>query len=179
MVQSTNSRVPRLYGRLATIRTGGSTSAETSTCRASPGMTLRRPGNRRTTSSRAGRQVTSVSTATTRRAPSASNARVRPPGPGPISTTSHSARLPACRAIFSGQIEIVQEVLPQVFLCPNPVLGDHLPNRWQPVMHRAVGNICRGLPPAAAPVSGLRPGCVRSRGSSRQCRKRCRDPVTS
>ena len=52
-------------------------------------------------SAKAGKQRASFSMASTLRAPSDNSPRVRPPGPGPISSTSVPLRSPACRAILA------------------------------------------------------------------------------
>ena len=97
--QSTRSRDAIPYGRLATTRTGGSPRSSNWRRRASAWITDNRPWAAATRSCRATTQRASRSTATTRRAPASSSARVKAPGPGPISTTVPVERSPAVRAM--------------------------------------------------------------------------------
>jgi hypothetical protein len=68
-------------------------SVAASSASASPAMISRRPGQCVAISASAARQRSSRSIATTFFAPWASSARVRPPGPGPISTTTTPSSL--------------------------------------------------------------------------------------
>jgi hypothetical protein len=97
--QASSRTVETLYGRLATKCRGASPRAVTSSLCASPSITVRRPGKWLAKSSRAGRQRRSFSIAITCRAPAASRARVRPPGPGPTSIVVPWLRSPAARAM--------------------------------------------------------------------------------
>jgi len=86
----------------------------------SPECTVKRPGYRAAISSRAGRHLASRSIAMTCLAPSISNARVRPPGPGPISTTVRSPRLPERRAILRVKLRSSRKFWPNDFFALRP-----------------------------------------------------------
>jgi hypothetical protein len=67
-------------------------------------------------------QRESFSIATTRRAPSNNNPRVRPPGPGPISSTSQADKSPADRAILAVRVKSSKKFCPNFFLLPSHAL---------------------------------------------------------
>ncbi len=64
-------------------------------------------------SSSAGRQRSSRSMAMTRRAPAESSARVRPPGPGPISKDGAGVKRAGGASDLGGDVEVEQEILPE------------------------------------------------------------------
>src|SRR5450631_609109 len=71
-------------------------------------------------SSRAGSARESCSTAMTRRAPDARSARVRPPGPGPISTMTASSSGAAARAIFAVRLRSSRKFWPSDLRAERP-----------------------------------------------------------
>ena len=75
----------------------------------------------------------SRSTAMTRRAPAASSARVSPPGPGPISTTSTPSSGPAARAMRAVRLRSSRKFWPSDFLARETVPADDLAQRRQVV----------------------------------------------
>ena len=113
----------------------------------------------------------------TRAAPSANSARVRPPGPGPTSYTVASASGSAARAMRSVRLRSNRKFCPSDFFAARP---------WRRMTSRSGGR------PSLAPVTtrrakrGFRPwpaapqAAARRRGSSgrrgrcRRCRRRCR-----
>ena len=65
----------------------------------------------------------------TRRAPSASRARVRPPGPGPISTIGGIFERAGGARDPRGEVEVEQEILAERFAGRQAVLADDLAKR--------------------------------------------------
>ena len=118
--QRTNSSVPTLYGKFAATRMGGVRCASGSMSNASPSITCNCPGYRAAISASAGKQRPSFSIANTRRAPSDNNPRVKPPGPGPTSSTSHPDRSPAWRAIFAVRFKSNKKFCPKDLRALNP-----------------------------------------------------------
>ena len=95
----------------------------------------------------------SRSTAITRSAPSASSARVSPPGPGPISSTVTPASAPAARRDAGCEIEIEQKVLSERFFGDETVAANDVAQRRQA-------------------VAGLRSRCRKRRGLSAKAKPR-------
>ena len=91
------------------------------------------PDSARRWLSSAGRQRSSRSTAMTRSAPSRSSARVRPPGPGPTSTTVRPAQRTGRPGDAPRQVEIEDEVLAEALLGAEAEGADDLAQRRQPV----------------------------------------------
>ena len=87
-----------------------------SSARASSATISRRPGQRAAMSASAARQRGSRSTAMTLAAPSASSARVSPPGPGPISMIATPASGPAARAMRPVRLRSNRKFWPSDFL---------------------------------------------------------------
>ena len=88
-------------------------------------------------------QRSSRSMATTFSAPAASSARVRPPGPGPISTIGDAGKVAGRPRDTPGEVEVEQEVLAERFLRRDAVPADDLPQRRQAVLgdHRALSAV--------------------------------------
>ena len=176
-----------LYGRFATILRGFSENIAGSSSSASPAITSRRPGQAAASSPSAARQRRSRSIATTRRAPDASNARVKPPGPGPISMTVAWSSRPAARAIRPVRLRSSRKFWPRRLCGTIPcramtsrsggseaVAGsDDADLAEEFSLQPPVWPPCR--PPAAARQSGSPP--ARHRG--RQSRKQFHDPARS
>ena len=130
----------------------------------------------------AARQRASRSIATTWRAPSASSARVSPPGPGPISMTLASSSGPAARAMRPVRLRSSRKFWPRLLLRGDAVPGDDLaqrrqrrrrtPRRVQPGGSRRVRRV-------AAISAASRSAAIRLSGAGdaacRRCRRRCRD----
>ena len=81
----------------------------------------------------------------TRLAPSASSARVRPPGPGPISMTVAPSSGPAARAIRAVRLRSSRKVLAEGFACRQGMLADDVAQGRQIVDPAHVG-FCRRHP---------------------------------
>ena len=79
---------------------------------------------------------------------------MRPPGPGPTSTTATPASGPAARAI-SGEIEIEEEVLPERLASVKPVRRDHFAQARQAVRGEAHGVSRSASLSAAIRLAGL------------------------
>ena len=78
--------------------------------------------------------------------PAASSARVRPPGPGPISTTATPSSGPAARAMRPVRLRSKRKFWPSDFFAVEPVRGDDLAQRRQAVRGEAHGASARREP---------------------------------
>ena len=85
------------------------------------------------------------------RAPCASSARVRPPGPGPISTTATPSERAGRAGDAAGEVEVEEEILAERFLRREAVRGDDLAQRRQ-----AVGGEAHGARRAASFSAAIR-----------------------
>ena len=113
-------------------------------------------------------------------APSASSARVSPPGPGPISITVAWSSRPAARAMrrvrFRSRMKFWPRLLRAAMPCRamtsrsggNP-LGSAIATRRRRSARR------RAAPPSRRPASTPRSGCRAGPCRCRRCRRRCRD----
>ena len=154
-------------GALAAEQFGGDrTSARRRT------RSRRRPGYRCAIVSSGASARSSRSTAITRLAPSASSARVSPPGPGPTSITVDVFQRPGGARDPRGEVEVEQKILTERFACRQGVFANDVAQRRQ-VVDRAHAR-------TSSPPSGRRAAAPRSGSTDwpcrcRRCRRRCRD----
>ena len=96
----------------------------------------------------------SRSIAITRFAPSASSARVRPPGPGPTSMTVAPSSGPAARAMRPVKVQIEKEVLAERLLGGQSVPADHIAQRRQLVAALMTSSLSRSRPKTGTACRG-------------------------
>jgi hypothetical protein len=175
-----------LYGRLAMILRGAAASAAGSIVSASPATSSRRPGYAAASSARAARQRGSRSIATTRRAPSASSARVRPPGPAPISMTVAWSSGPAARAMLPVRLRSRRKFCPYrrcaAMACRAMTSrsgGSATEAAWKAGSDAGLRRGPSASPPSRPPAAARRSDCRLWRCRVRRSRMRCRGPARS